>query len=69
MWRSPRTALWRQLPVREGVFQAAQQGGSICGEGECLVFSVTLTPSFRSTDLGEPFKYNLFKNLRAENAL
>jgi len=35
---------------------------------ECLVFSVTLTLSFRSTDPGEPFKYNLFKNLQAENA-
>jgi hypothetical protein len=35
---------------------------------ECLVFSVTLTPPFRSTDLGEPIKYNLFKNLRAKNA-
>ena len=35
----------------------------------CSLFSVRLTLSFRSTDLCEPFKYNIFKNLRAENAL
>jgi|GEM_PF-7113193 len=35
---------------------------------ECLVFTVTLTPPFRSTDLNEPIKYSIFKNLQAKNA-
>ena len=29
---------------------------------------ITLTPSLISTDRGEPFKYNIFKNLQAKNA-
>jgi hypothetical protein len=35
---------------------------------KCSLFSVRLTPPFRSTDYSDPFKYNLFKNLPAKKA-